>query len=128
MKAVWRNLMLIAFLTGSLPAWGAAEPTVDPKELPRIPATEPADAVKTFKVKSGFHVDLVASEPLVASPIAMAFDENGRLFIVEMIYYSERWDETPHLGRIRMLEDTDGDGKFDKSTIYADNLAWPTAV
>ncbi len=106
----------------------AAEPPVDPKDLPRIPATAPAEALKTFQVRKGFHLELAASEPLVVSPVAMAFDENGRLFVVEMIDYSERRDETPHLGRIRLLEDTDGDGRFDKSTIYADNLAWPTAV
>ena len=56
----------------------------------------------------------------------MCFDENGRLFVVEMIDYSERRDE--RLGRIRMLEDLDGDGHFDKSTVFADNLPWPTAV
>ena len=106
----------------------AAEPAVDPKDLPRIPATAPAEALKTFKVKKGFHLELAASEPLVVSPVAMAFDENGRLFVVEMIDYSERRDETPHLGRIRLLEDTKGDGRFDKSTIYADDLPWPTAV
>jgi putative membrane-bound dehydrogenase-like protein len=56
----------------------------------------------------------------------MAFDENGRLFVVEMRDYSERREE--HLGRIRLLEDSDGDGWFDKSSVYVDNLPWPTAV
>src|SRR5579871_4512918 len=106
----------------------AAEPELTAKDLPRIPAVEPRDAVGTFQVKKGFRIELVASEPLVASPVAMCFDERGRLFVVEMIDYSERRDETPHLGRIRMLEDTNGDGIFDKSTVFADNLAWPTAV
>src|SRR5258706_9656326 len=106
----------------------AAEPTVTAADLPRIPAVEPRDALKTFQVKPGFHIELAASEPHVASPVALSFDENGRLFVVEMIDYSERRDETPHLGRIRLLEDTDGDGIFDKSTVYADNLPWPTAV
>jgi putative membrane-bound dehydrogenase-like protein len=104
----------------------AAEPEVDPKDLPRIAATEPANVMGTFQVKKGFHLDLVASEPLLASPIACAFDENGRLFVVEMIDYSERRDE--HLGKIVMLEDVDGDGRFDKKTVYAENLPWPTGV
>src|SRR5205814_441765 len=69
---------------------------------------------------------LAASEPNVASPVALSFDENGRLFICEMRDYSEQDKE--HLGRIRMLEDTDGDGVYDKATIYADDLSWPTGV
>ncbi len=96
------------------------------KDLPRFPAAEPKEAVKTIQVKKGFAVDLVAAEPLVKDPIAISFDENGRMFVVEMGDYSERRDE--HLGRIRMLEDTDGDGHFDKATVYAKNLPWPTGV
>ncbi|MDB5320091.1 MAG: cytochrome c [Phycisphaerales bacterium] len=104
----------------------AAEPEVLAKDLPRLPAVEAKDAVKTFKVRPGFAMELAASEPNVVSPVAMAFDENGRLFVVEMIDYSERRDEK--LGRIRLLEDTDGDGVFDKATVYAEGLPWPTAV
>jgi putative membrane-bound dehydrogenase-like protein len=106
----------------------AAEPTVTSNDLPRFPALEPKDALKAFQIEKGFHIELAASEPNIASPVALAFDENSRLFVVEMIDYSERREETPHLGRIRMLEDIDGDGVFDKSTVFADNLAWPTAV
>src|SRR5215467_7767101 len=106
----------------------AAEPTVTSNDLPRFPPHDPKEALKTFKVKPGFHLEITACEPNIASPVAMCFDENNRLFVVEMIDYSERREEMPHLGRIRMLEDTDGDGFFDKSTIFADNLPWPTAV
>jgi putative membrane-bound dehydrogenase-like protein len=116
-----RKLAYLAFLL-----LVGAEPTVDPKDLPRFPPVEPKDAIKTFTVKEGFKIELAAAEPLVVDPVAMAFDEEGRLFVVEMRDYSERREEK--LGRIRMLTDTDGDGKFDKATIYADNLPWPTAV
>src|SRR5881275_426262 len=119
-------VFLGSFLTISL-GW-AAEPTVTSNDLPRFPAIEPKEAIKTFQIKKGFHLEIAACEPNIASPVAMSFDENGRLFVVEMIDYSERREETPHLGRIRMLEDTDGDGVFEKSTVYADNLPWPTAV
>src|SRR5438477_6532371 len=118
-------LFASAFLVST--SW-AAEPTVTSNDLPRFPAVEPKDALKTFEVKKGFHIELAACEPKVVSPVALSFDENGRLFVVEMVDYSERREETPHLGRIRLLEDTDGDGVFDKSTVYADNLPWPTAV
>src|SRR5438093_13779699 len=84
-----------------------AEPTVTSNDLPRFPAVEPKDALKTFQVKKGFHIELAASEPNVASPVALSFDERGRLFVVEMIDYSERRQEIPQVGRIRLLEVTD---------------------
>src|SRR5882724_2733951 len=127
MKCVSSFLLLLAVF-GCLSTGWSAEPTVSSNDLPRFPAVEPKDALKTFEVKKGFHLELAASEPTLASPIALSIDENGRMFVVEMIDYSERREEVPHLGRIRMLEDTDGDGVYDKSTVYADNLAWPTAV
>ncbi|MFN7141139.1 MAG: PVC-type heme-binding CxxCH protein, partial [Limisphaerales bacterium] len=87
---------------------------------------EATNAVSTFQIKPGFRLELVASEPLVVDPIALSFDEDGRLYVIEMRDYSERRDE--RLGRVRLLEDTNGDGRFDKSTVYADGLPWPTAI
>lgn len=104
----------------------AAEPEISTADLPRLPPTEPAQALGTFQVKPGFELQLVAAEPLVTDPVAMDFDESGRMYVVEMRDYSERRDE--HLGRIRVLEDTDGDGRFDKSSVFAEGLPWPTAV
>ena len=103
--------------------------TVDPaKDLPRYPAVEPKDAIATWQVKKGFHLELAAHEPQVRSPIALSYDERGRMFVCEMIDYSEMRDVTPHLGRISMLEDKDGDGYFETSKVFADDLAWPTGV
>lgn len=95
-------------------------------ELPRIQPLEPDEALKTFEVLDGFRIQRMAAEPLVASPVAMSFDENGRLFVVEMIDYSEQ--DHDNLGQIRMLEDLDQDGVFDKSTVLTDGLSWPTAI
>jgi putative membrane-bound dehydrogenase-like protein len=95
-------------------------------ELPRIPATEPKDALKTFAVQPGFKMELAAAEPNVADPIAICWDENGRLFVVEMRGYSEERDEK--LSRIRLLQDENGDGVYEKSSVYADGLLWPTAL
>lgn len=104
----------------------AAGPEVDASQLPRVPATPPEKALNTFKVKPGFRLELVAAEPLVVDPIALGFDEDGRCYVVEMRDYSERRPE--RLGRIRRLEDTDGDGRFDKGVVFAADLPWPTAV
>ncbi len=102
---------------------------VDPaKDLPRYPAVEPKDAVKTWQVKKGFKLKIAASEPQVRDPIALCFDERGRMFVCEMIDYSEMRDVTPHLGRISVLEDVDGDGHFEKSQVFADDLPWPTGL
>ena len=106
----------------------AAEPTLGSNDLPRFPPLSAEAALKSFRVRPGFHFELVAAEPKIASPVALSFDENGRMFVVEMIDYSERRDAMPHLGQIRMLEDLDGDGVYEKSTIFATNLPWPTAV
>lgn len=112
-------------------AYGATkgEVSVDPaKDLPRYPAVEPKDAIATWQVKKGFKLELAAQEPQVRSPIAVSFDERGRMFACEMIDYSEMRDVTPHLGRVSMLEDKDGDGHYETSQVFADDLAWPTGV
>ena len=102
---------------------------LDPaKDLPRLLPVEPNDAVATWKVKPGFKLQLAAHEPQVRDPIAITFDENGRMFVCEMIDYSERRDATPHLGRISMLEDKDGDGIYETSTVFADDLPLPTGL
>ena len=95
-------------------------------ELPRIPASSPETALNSFTVADGFEIQPVASEPLVASPVAIEWDAEGRLYVCEMRGYSE--DRDAGLSRIRRLEDTDQDGVFDTSVIYADGLLWPTAL
>jgi len=103
--------------------------SVDPeKELPRYPAVELSAALQTWKIKDGFRIEFTAHEPQVRDPIAMCFDERGRLFVCEMIDYSEMRDVSPHLGRISMLEDKDGDGFYETQTIFADDLPWPTGL
>lgn len=125
-SAVVRSLLLPALIASTAVPILAAEPEIDPAQMPRVPATPPERATNTFALKPGFRAELVAAEPLVMSPVAMSFDENGRLYVVEMRDYSERRPE--QLGRVRLLEDTDGDGRFDKSTVFAQDMPWPTAV
>ena len=120
------RLFLAARLLFSATSQGAPPEVDAPKDLPRFPVVEARDAVKTIRVRPGFHVDLVAAEPLIQSPVAACFDENGRMFVAEMIGYSERFNE--RVDRIVMLEDTHGDGVYDKSTVFADGLLWPTGL
>ncbi|MDF1737665.1 MAG: c-type cytochrome [Verrucomicrobiales bacterium] len=114
------------FVSLSSPLFGQDALELSADEFPRVPATKPAEVLKTFEVEEGFQLDLVAHEPDVMDPIAMAFDEKGRAYVLEMRGYSERRESA--LGRVRLLTDTNGDGKFDHSTVFKDGLKWPTAI
>jgi len=103
-----------------------AEPQTQPVQLPRVPGLSPAEAAQSFQVHPGLHIELVASEPPIESPVGICFDEDGRLFVVEMRGYPDLRDE--HLGRIKLLTDSHGDGHYDQARIFADHLAWPTSV
>jgi putative membrane-bound dehydrogenase-like protein len=81
---------------------------------------------RAIEVLPGYEIELVASEPLIQSPVAIDFDANGNLWVVEMVDYSEQENEA--LGRISRLSDTNGDGAMDQSTLIAENLSWPTAL
>ncbi|MGC1276375.1 MAG: PVC-type heme-binding CxxCH protein [Planctomycetaceae bacterium] len=120
----YRTTFLLLILATFLPLH-AEEPDYS-AELPSLPAKEPAEALASFTVKPPFEMQLAAAEPTVMDPVAMAFDENGRLYVAEMRDYSEQ--EHDYLGAIRLLEDADGDGTFEKSTVFAKELSWPTAV
>lgn len=124
-----RLLPASALLLGMImAAHAAAPPLLVPLEngKPRTPAEERA----TFDLPPGFRIDLVASEPHVVDPVAMAFDEKGRLFVCEMRGYPNEGVGTGAItsGRVRMLEDKDGDGVYETSSLVADGLRFPTGV
>lgn len=97
--------------------------------LKPLPPKSPAEALKTFDAQDGFRLQLVASEPLTGSPVAAACDEDGRLYVAELSDYPylPKPGQKP-LGAVRLLEDSDGDGVFDRSTVFADRLLWPTGI
>lgn len=104
----------------------AQEPALEVGELPRRPALEPDEALKSFAIAPGYRLEIAAAEPEVVDPIAVCFDENNALFVLEMIDYSERRAEK--LSRVRRLTDDNGDGRYERSTVYLDGLAWATGL
>jgi len=117
----------------SLGYWGLAEEAVEDSvdrdysaELPRIPALEPEEAMAAFELLPGYRIELVAAEPLVRDPVAMDFDEDGRLYVVEMRGYSE--ERQANISTVRLLTDENGDGRFDHATTFLDELPWPVAI
>lgn len=82
-------------------------------------------ALSTFELPPGFKIELVAAEPLVSDPVDMTIDEEGRMYVVEMHGYPLDLD---HTGKVIMLKDTDGDGRMDTRSVFADGLILPTGV
>lgn len=94
------------------------------------PVLSPADALKTFTMAPGYHLELVAAEPLVQDPILMEFDGDGRLWVLEMQGFAinENMDNSfEPINNLVILEDADGDGVYDKRTVFMDRLIMPRA-
>lgn len=88
-----------------------------------------AEALRSYRVKPGLRIELVASEPLIEDPVAIDFGPDGRLWVCEMHDYpmGEDGKYTPG-GRIKILKDTDGDGRYDQATLFLDGLSFPTGI
>lgn len=90
----------------------------------------PEESAKLIQVPVGFELKLFASEPNIINPIAMEWDEKGRLWVIETVDYPNTVRDDKGVGddRIKICEDTDGDGKADKFTVFAENLNIPTSM
>jgi putative membrane-bound dehydrogenase-like protein len=130
-------LALAADAPAQAPSHAASDQKKLADELPRIPPVPADQTGRTFQLEHGFRLELFAAEPQVASPVDACFDENGRMYVAEMRDYPFSWEPTKlnpagggkkDAGVVRLLEDTDGDGKADRSVIFADKLSWPTSV
>lgn len=106
-------------------------------ELPkdwRVSASPVLDAMAeraTFSIVDGYDIELVAAEPLVEAPVAFRFGPDGRLWVVEMRGYMRDANgagEDQPLGRIKVLDDTDGDGRMDRATVFLDGLVMPRGI
>lgn len=130
-----KNFFLLPIAVTLLTACGSAEtpieapairPTViqNPNPAPRTPE----ESIKEMHLPAGFRVELVAAEPLVQEPVAIAWDGNGALYVAEMRTYMQDIDATDEdlpISQVVRLEDTDGDGKMDKRIVFIDSLVLP---
>ena len=133
--ARWVGAIAIAVLSVvSVRAAMAPRQAVPP--APAAPATAAppltaADALRTFRLPPGYRLELVASEPLVADPVWMDIDPDGRLWVVEMRGFMPNFEGTGEdapVGQVVVLEDTDDDGRADRRTVFLDGLVQPRTV
>jgi len=101
--------------------------TTQPATRNPQPAAQP-QALPTFEVADGFEVSLWAEDPQLHKPIQMNWDARGRLWIASSEVYPQIQPGQPATDSVIVLEDTDGDGKADKSTVFADGLLIPTGI
>src|SRR4051812_12886877 len=111
------------FLVLSAPALALAQ-----RDLTKIPDPDPEVERKSFQVAPGFEVNLYAADPLLAKPIQMNFDAKGRLWVASSEVYPQIKPGQAATDKILVLEDKDGDGKADSTTIFADGLLIPTGI
>jgi putative heme-binding domain-containing protein len=119
-------LCLIA-LAPAPPRVGGQEVIPHRQDRPPNRPYSPEEAVEEMTVPPGFSVELVAAEPDIVNPIALAFDDRGRAWLTESLEYPCK-EPGPGRDRVKVLEDTDGDGKADRFTVFADGLNIPTGV
>ena len=131
-------LLLLAVALVAIAASAPPSPSTAPAPAPSTqPATQPVplltpeEEIATFNLPPGYRAEVVAAEPLVEHPVHIAFDPDGRMWVAEMRAYmpdTEGWGENKPLCRVSVLEDTNGDGRMDKSTVFADKLVLARAV
>lgn len=114
-----KRILVALALCGGVFASAVERKEAYPREV------SPEDAVATFELAAGFQIEMVASEPVISDPVAMEIDENGVMYVVEMHGYPLDKSGT---GKVRTLHDTDGDGRMDRSVIFAENLVLPTGI
>jgi putative membrane-bound dehydrogenase-like protein len=115
--------LLAAFLMGSVARAADEAPRPDSQPL------SPAESQALVHLPEGFELELVAAEPLVLDPVAIDWAPDGKLWVVEMADYPNGMDgRGAPGGRVRVLTDTNGDGKYDRATLFAEGLNFPNGL
>jgi|TARA_B110000914_G_scaffold50480_1_gene43325 putative membrane-bound dehydrogenase-like protein len=95
----------------------------------RVAPKSPKEAIAAFETLPGFEMQLVASEPQIREPIVVTYDENGLMYAAEYLKFPSHGGKSDGPdGRIRLLRDSDGDGHYETSQVFADGIAWPTGI
>ncbi|MFB2117775.1 PVC-type heme-binding CxxCH protein [Parapedobacter sp. 2B3] len=102
--------------------------STQPEEPEEYPEDDPRNELASFEIAEGFEVSLFAAEPLVAKPIQMNWDAQGRLWVITSTAYPLSKTGEEANDKVFILEDTDGDGVADKSTVFAEGLVQPTGI
>ncbi len=121
-------LPTLGFRPSTEPATPIADEVV-PHGQDRLPnpPKSPEEAARAMTVPEGFSVEIVAAEPDLVNPVAMTFDEKGRIWVTESLEYNRR-SPGPGRDRVKVLEDRDGDGRAETTTIFADGLNIPSGI
>ncbi|HEV7348570.1 DUF7133 domain-containing protein [Telluribacter sp.] len=107
------------------------DPFATPRTVSQTPVTipqSPGESLKSFRLPKGYRLEVVASEPMISEPAALTWDGNGRMYVAQLETYMQTidaQDEYEPRSRIMLLEDTDSDGKMDKSSVFIDKLLAP---
>lgn len=126
--------LLFTFVLGLVLA-SCSKPTELPRDAAKTAASpsppmalSPAASIATMQLPDGYRLEPVLAEPHIAEPVMIAFDGNGRMYVAEMRTYmmdAEGTGEQEPVSRVSRHEDTDGDGVYDRHTVFADKLLLP---
>ena len=125
-----RSALLLSplfFLSIGVSAHGQDDLIPHGQDRPPNPARTPEEAVAAMTVPEGFTVEVVACEPDLVNPVSMTFDEKGRIWVTESLEYPRR-EPGPGRDRVKVLEDTNGDGRADSFTLFAEGLNIPSGI
>lgn len=131
-RALPFHLIVIALFlsfgdTRTAPAVDLAKPSAT-DDISSLPLS-PEESLKAITLRPGLDIELVAAEPLVVDPVAFAWGADGKFWVVEMRDYPLGLDgKGAPGGRVKFLDDIDGDGRYDRATVFLDGLPYPTSI